>query len=1023
MSEDKNEVVKDDEEAVKEKKPVKKKNKDAEVNGSNNIELEPTLNEAEGKTVVFNFGRMNPVTTGHEKLANKMKQVAKKEKADTRLYLTHSNDPKKNPLTHKDKVKFAKKAFGNIVVDSPANTIIKVMQDLDGTYQNAILVVGADRIADFKKLLNQYNGKEYNFDSIQVVSAGDRDPDAEDVTGMSASKMRAMAKEDKFDEFAKGVPSKLKSQGKAMFDAVRKGMKISEEVEELLLTIDEALTFQQRQAKSRSMRRNKAKMLAGRKRSMRRKPTQEKIKKRAERRAKEIIRKKIIGAGKKSYDDMSYGERSAVDAKVAKKKAVIQRIAKKLIPIIRKEAMGKAAGVKESLDQSFDTVFEAIQDSDIKDKKGTQPAKYYSGLAKSTKDKRDAHFKKGAKMDDNNPAAYKPAPGDAEAKTKESEHTKKARAMYGEDIEEASCNDTKPKKRYHEARKKDGTIKLDGRFKAFKKKPQPIEESFETDSQLLELIDQVAMDINESLILDEAKADVGLKKKAEKSGMPLDVLRQVYNRGVAAWRTGHRPGVTPQQWGFARVNSFITKSSGTWGKADADLAAKVRSEEVEIDEAPRRKGAPKMTGDSIAIQRAKDAEHNKAMGRTKTGRKKPVRTMTSTQRSLASLSKEEVELDETLSPAEKKLISQMYDKKGNLTALGKKVMDHGKASAKEELSLDEVFEALNEKLKVSDGAGAWVKDFYKSDAPQFKGKSKEERQKMAVAAYLDAKGEQGEQEEAVSPAQQAAIAISKKEKAGKPGYDKEGKSLKEFFTPDEQFELTEASIIDKALAAIHKHVVGGTALGDIAFEVSRARGVNTSARSLEKQYISKYGSPKKKVSIKDLDTKVANIKKRLKFEDNGAGDEGTDKLVKKYKKDTPNENINEEFEDLMEAQCDLIGMNQIKQFEKIVDQLFKKFGIDFNFTRHFGDRMGDDRNTPCISMKELANFIKKIYAKQGKSLKGIAGAEAVIKDLQTDLNIPVAVTYDQRKDEFDVVMKTIMRKKNFKSPDKIIGYK
>jgi hypothetical protein len=68
----------------------------------------------------------------------------------------------------------------------------------------------------------------------------------------------------------------------------------------------------------------------------------------------------------------------------------------------------------------------------------------------------------------------------------------------------------------------------------------------------------------------------GLKKKAEKSGMPLSVLRQVYNRGVAAWRTGHRPGTTPQQWGMARVNSFVTKSSGTWGKADKDLAAKVK---------------------------------------------------------------------------------------------------------------------------------------------------------------------------------------------------------------------------------------------------------------------------------------------------------------------------------------------------------------------------------------------------------------------------------------------------------------
>lgn len=71
-------------------------------------------------------------------------------------------------------------------------------------------------------------------------------------------------------------------------------------------------------------------------------------------------------------------------------------------------------------------------------------------------------------------------------------------------------------------------------------------------------------------------ATAGLKKKAEKSGMPLGIHRKVYNRGVAAWRTGHRPGTTPQQWGMARVNSFVTKSSGTWGKADKDLAARVK---------------------------------------------------------------------------------------------------------------------------------------------------------------------------------------------------------------------------------------------------------------------------------------------------------------------------------------------------------------------------------------------------------------------------------------------------------------
>ena len=68
----------------------------------------------------------------------------------------------------------------------------------------------------------------------------------------------------------------------------------------------------------------------------------------------------------------------------------------------------------------------------------------------------------------------------------------------------------------------------------------------------------------------------GLKNKAEKSGMPYSILKKVYDRGMAAWRGGHRPGTTQQQWAFARVNSFVTKSSGTWGGADKDLAKQVR---------------------------------------------------------------------------------------------------------------------------------------------------------------------------------------------------------------------------------------------------------------------------------------------------------------------------------------------------------------------------------------------------------------------------------------------------------------
>ena len=128
-------------------------------------------------------------------------------------------------------------------------------------------------------------------------------------------------------------------------------------------------------------------------------------------------------------------------------------------------------------------------------------------------------------------------------------------------------------------------------------------------------------------------------------------------------------------------------------------------------------------------------------------------------------------------------------------------------------------------------------------------------------------------------------------------------------------------------------------------------------------------------------------------------------------------------EHLQEAKEPTVTAKVMKDFEKVVDKLFKKFDMDFNFTRHFADRMTDKRNDPSITLKELADFIKKIYAKQGKSIKDMKGAEAVIKDMQKDLNIPIAIKYDQRNDEFDVVMKTIMRKKNFKSPDKFINYK
>jgi predicted kinase len=731
---------KDDlEKKVADDKKLSKKEKD-EVLNKNAIEINPTLNEAPDKTVVIGWGRMNPITVGHEKLANKIKSVARANSATPLLYITHSQDAKKNPLEYDDKIMLAKKAFGSkFVQKSPSKTIIQVMKELQSGYSKLILVVGSDRVNDFDTLLNKYNGKDYTFDSIEVVSAGDRDPDADDVSGMSASKMRAAAVSGKFDQFKSGLPRKLKGDAKDIYDMVRGGMKIAE-----MMELDEAMSIQARRQRALTMRKYAGKIAAARRRMKKKKANLGKLKQRARKAAIKIIRKKVAGKKGVNYANLNPAEKMLIDKKVEKKKAAIEKIAKRLLPQVKKaeltrlsnlnkesfelnaefEALYEAScgthteekpkkrrfhqmyskktgkllldrrfkvfrhlpkeedkteadmqmikaqiravesfetdksliafieqvtndisdsislaedkrqsalqekaiksgfayevleevfqrgldsyqesesmtaeqwaftrvnsfisggkntieedadlyearkkqnssardrllkGLKkhgydadkiikrakdakkeglyhpnetskqykkdtpgQSVNEAFEEMFEKTQvrqDPDIKDKEGTQPDVYYKGIkSKSTKSKRDAHFKKGAKMDDDNPAAYKPAPGDATAETKPSKHTKKFKQMFGESIE-----------------------------------------------------------------LDE-DATKGLKAKAEKSGMPLGILRKVYNRGMAAWRTGHRPGTTPQQWGMARVNSFVTKSSGTWGKADKDLADKVRGTKKE----------------------------------------------------------------------------------------------------------------------------------------------------------------------------------------------------------------------------------------------------------------------------------------------------------------------------------------------------------------------------------------------------------------------------------------------------------
>jgi hypothetical protein len=449
------------------------------------------ITEAKGE-ITFVFGRFNPPTTGHEKLFDTLQKVSG---GTYRIYGSKSQDPKKNPLTFKQKVKFLRKMFPKharkVMADSDVRHVMDIAVKLyDQGYTKVSMVAGSDRVPEFKALLNKYNGVKarhgfYEFkDEIEVISAGERDPDVEGVTGMSASKMRAAAEEGSLQTFAKGVPGGYNP--KELFNAVRKGMGIKEspkfrehvelpKVSETREEYVEGNLFSEGDT---------------------------------------VVLKETSDVGKILVCGSNY---LVVEFGQWKKRVWLDQV----------ELLEKSGAGDFGTDEVTNAYKKETPGQQVKEKmtvaQKRKKSNYYNDdskdgkLSKSTAAKRHAQFAKQAKMDDDNPAAYKPAPGDADAKTKPSTHTKKYKQMYGEDLL-----------------------------------------SFE--------------DYN----IDEGKADAALKKKADKSGMPLAILRKVYNRGVAAWRTGHRPGTTPQQWGLARVNSFVTKSSGTWGKADKDLAAKVR---------------------------------------------------------------------------------------------------------------------------------------------------------------------------------------------------------------------------------------------------------------------------------------------------------------------------------------------------------------------------------------------------------------------------------------------------------------
>ena len=201
------------------------------------------LNEVPSKKMVIGFGRFNPPTTGHELLINKVTQYARSKGSPAKIYVTATEDKKKNPLKQERKIYYMKRMFGQntplVPTKSPnQRTIIEVAKYLNEKEKitELTLIAGSDRIAEYKRLLNQYNGKDYNFDKITVLSSGRRDPDSDLAEGMSATKMRTAASSGKFNDFKRGIPRRMTvADSKRLFNEVRKGMGLPPIREEFIL--------------------------------------------------------------------------------------------------------------------------------------------------------------------------------------------------------------------------------------------------------------------------------------------------------------------------------------------------------------------------------------------------------------------------------------------------------------------------------------------------------------------------------------------------------------------------------------------------------------------------------------------------------------------------------------------------------------------------------------------------------------------------------------------------------------------
>ena len=187
-------------------------------------------NKKDGGSLTFGFGRFNPPTVGHEKLMDTISKTAG-EGGQYRVYPSRSQDAKKNPLDPREKIDYMRKMFPKhanaIVDDENTRTIFDVLKGAHAKgFKTVNVVVGSDRVKEFENLANKYNGQLYDFDKINIISAGERDASAKGVEGMSASKLRKAAMDDDYETFSSGISKNIDDKStKKLYNTIQKAMR------------------------------------------------------------------------------------------------------------------------------------------------------------------------------------------------------------------------------------------------------------------------------------------------------------------------------------------------------------------------------------------------------------------------------------------------------------------------------------------------------------------------------------------------------------------------------------------------------------------------------------------------------------------------------------------------------------------------------------------------------------------------------------------------------------------------------